>query len=164
MAGQPARSSQPERDEVERLASFPELNPNPVIEMRSDGAVTYANPATRRLLPDLDFLGSNHPLLAGVPNLKARLRYGPDDVVIEDVPVIGTNLADTLAPESRDDLPAHARLAAVRDSRGGGRAKGVRVGEQGRKDGARRLLAWWCRVAGRDPVTSKRESWPRLLT
>ncbi len=153
--------------------------------------MTYANPATRRLLPDLDFLGSNHPLLAGVPDLKARLQYGPDDAVIEDVPVgdrcfqrgvsyvpscdrlrvyavdvtdrkraerelqlwghvlhhaawgvvvvdpssnsvlaanpafaamhgyavdemIGKNLADTLAPESRGDLPAHARLAVER--------------------------------------------------
>jgi len=34
--------------EVRRLASFPELNPNPVVEVDAAGAITYANPATRQ--------------------------------------------------------------------------------------------------------------------
>jgi PAS domain S-box-containing protein/putative nucleotidyltransferase with HDIG domain len=40
-----SRRKQAER-EVQRLASFPELNPHPVIEVDASGAVTYANPAT----------------------------------------------------------------------------------------------------------------------
>ncbi len=32
--------------EVQRLASFPELNPNPVMEVDASGSITYANPAT----------------------------------------------------------------------------------------------------------------------
>jgi len=35
------------------LASFPEMDPNPVIEMDARGVVTFANPATYRTLTDL---------------------------------------------------------------------------------------------------------------
>ena len=40
-----ARRKEAER-EVQRLASFPELNPNPVMEVDASGSITYANPAT----------------------------------------------------------------------------------------------------------------------
>lgn len=39
--------------ELKRLASFPELNPIPVIEFMKDGTVTYANPASLQIFPDL---------------------------------------------------------------------------------------------------------------
>jgi len=35
--------------EIRRLASFPELNPNPVLEVDDEGQVIYANPAARRV-------------------------------------------------------------------------------------------------------------------
>jgi two-component system cell cycle sensor histidine kinase/response regulator CckA len=39
--------------EVERLASFPQLNPNPVLEVNSAGTLTYVNPATTEVLQRL---------------------------------------------------------------------------------------------------------------
>lgn len=39
--------------ELERLASFPRLDPNPVLECDAEGRVTYANPAALRLLQTL---------------------------------------------------------------------------------------------------------------
>jgi PAS domain S-box-containing protein len=57
-----------ERKEVERklahLASFPELNPNPVVEVSSDGCVHYLNPAAQKLFPDLQEMGRRHEWLA----------------------------------------------------------------------------------------------------
>ncbi|MGE3843279.1 MAG: HD-GYP domain-containing protein [Vicinamibacterales bacterium] len=46
------------------LASFPELNPSPVVELDEQGACIYTNPAARADVPSLAALGSAHPLLA----------------------------------------------------------------------------------------------------
>jgi PAS domain S-box-containing protein len=56
--------------EVHRLASFPLLNPNPVLEVDEDGKVTYANPAARRLAEKLRFSGGMQAFLP--PNLKEK--------------------------------------------------------------------------------------------
>jgi diguanylate cyclase (GGDEF)-like protein len=50
-------------EETSRLASFPRLLPNPVVEISLDGEVTYINPEAERLFPDLRDLGSQHPFL-----------------------------------------------------------------------------------------------------
>jgi PAS domain S-box-containing protein len=46
--------------EIERLASFPLLNPNPVIEVDFDGKLTFVNPATKMVFPDLEAAGIKH--------------------------------------------------------------------------------------------------------
>jgi len=44
------------------LALFPQQNPNPVIELKLDGKVSYLNPAAARRFPDMQEKGSAHPL------------------------------------------------------------------------------------------------------
>jgi signal transduction histidine kinase/DNA-binding response OmpR family regulator len=58
----------PESSDVmlNRLASFPELIPNPIVEIDIEGKITYLNPASVRLFPTLREEGVNHPLLAGI--------------------------------------------------------------------------------------------------
>ena len=46
--------------EIERLASFPTLNPSPVLEVDAQGKITYINPATKRLFPTLEAEGLKH--------------------------------------------------------------------------------------------------------
>ncbi|MBN1918081.1 MAG: PAS domain S-box protein [Verrucomicrobia bacterium] len=55
--------------ETVRLASFPKLNPHPVVEIDLEGRVCYANPAAQRLFPDLEQRGINHPWLTDWPSL-----------------------------------------------------------------------------------------------
>ncbi len=57
-------------EETARLASFPILNPNPIIEADLEGNVLYANPCAQRLFPKLQVLGQKHPYLMGWTNLQ----------------------------------------------------------------------------------------------
>lgn len=64
------------QEEILRLASFPRLDPSPLIEFGAGGEVSYLNPAAERLFPDLNTMGLSHPLLQGSAELIADLRQG----------------------------------------------------------------------------------------
>ena len=55
-----------------RLASFPQHNPNPVVEVDLDGNVTFLNPAAEAYVSDLD-TSSGHPLAQDLGPLLGRL-------------------------------------------------------------------------------------------
>ncbi len=55
-----------------RLASFPELIPNPVIELDLTGKITYLNPAALQTFPRLKAQGIAHPILSEFPDLVTR--------------------------------------------------------------------------------------------
>jgi PAS domain S-box-containing protein len=59
---------------LEYLASFPEMNPNPVVGLTVDGSVQYLNPATRRLFPDLQSKGLRHAWLANMKSVGTSLQ------------------------------------------------------------------------------------------
>jgi len=52
------------QEELAYLSTFPMLNPNPVMEMDTAGAILFLNPASEKLFPDLRRLGLKHPWLA----------------------------------------------------------------------------------------------------
>jgi PAS domain S-box-containing protein len=59
--------------EMSHLASFPELSPNPVVEVDAVGKVKYMNPASSQFFPDLLSLGISHPFLGDWPSLVKKL-------------------------------------------------------------------------------------------
>ncbi len=69
------------------LASFPEQNPNPIMEVGLDGAVRYANPSARRLLPDIDARPLAHPWLADFEAMTRPVREGRAATAVRDVTV-----------------------------------------------------------------------------
>jgi len=49
--------------EIIRLASFPEQNPNPIVEMNCNtGQISYLNPAAKNYFPEISKTGMDHPL------------------------------------------------------------------------------------------------------
>lgn len=55
-----------DQEELIRLASFPELSPNPIIEIDWDGNITYINPAATIKFDTIYEEKNNHPILAGL--------------------------------------------------------------------------------------------------
>ena len=53
----------------ERLASFPELFSNPIIEIDFRGNITYLNPAAVESFPTIEEEKTNHPIIANVVDL-----------------------------------------------------------------------------------------------
>jgi PAS domain S-box-containing protein len=78
------------------LASFPELNPNPIFETDLEGKITYANPAAWRRFPDLGKSGSAHPLLQDWAAVVAALRTGNVRSMVREVEVGGATFNQTI--------------------------------------------------------------------
>jgi len=69
------------------LASFPVLNPNPVIETSPGGEVLYLNPAAVSQFPDVRAAGLRHPLLAELPQAIEILKQQGKRSVIREVAI-----------------------------------------------------------------------------
>ncbi|MDP2952125.1 MAG: MEDS domain-containing protein, partial [Chloroflexota bacterium] len=76
-------------EQLRRLASFPELNPNPVTEMDLEGHIRYLNPAAKRLFPALEARGIEHPWLAGLLPIARQLAAGGEGPIVREVSVEG---------------------------------------------------------------------------
>jgi diguanylate cyclase (GGDEF)-like protein/PAS domain S-box-containing protein len=61
---------------IRRLASMPEQSPDPVVELDLAGNALYVNQAARSRFPDLQALGSWHPVLGNVASVLPRFRHG----------------------------------------------------------------------------------------
>lgn len=70
-----------------RLASFPEQNPNMVIETDVAGRVTYLNPVAQARFPELVRRGFSHPLLRDLPAIIGTFERGHHSYVAREIDV-----------------------------------------------------------------------------
>ncbi|MFH1724248.1 MAG: ATP-binding protein [Elusimicrobiota bacterium] len=73
------------QSELARLASFPEKNPNPIVEIDGSERLSYLNPAAREQFPDLEAKGFGHPVLGDVRAFLAALRKDPRRNIVSQV-------------------------------------------------------------------------------
>ena len=69
------------------LASFPTLNPNPIIEVDLEGRVLSINPAAANLFPDLEQKGPSHPYLADWNSAASALLEKETETLLREVKV-----------------------------------------------------------------------------
>ena len=89
--------------EVSYLATFPNRNPNPIIEADPDGQVRFCNTAAAESFPDLPQRGKDHPWLSDWSTVTASLGEGLQNRVEREVAVGDKWYYQTLhfIPESR---------------------------------------------------------------
>jgi len=75
------------KEQIAHLASFPELNPNPILELDIAGNIKYLNPATEVLFPDLPSQGCQHPFLADWDLLLRTLREKEPHTLTRDIKI-----------------------------------------------------------------------------
>lgn len=75
------------QEEILRLASFPRLNPSPVIEVNASGEVTYANPVEEKLFPNLNTMGWSHPFLNGLSGFEELRQSKHQADVVREVEI-----------------------------------------------------------------------------
>ena len=69
------------------LASFPERNPHPIIEVGLSGDIRYVNAAAQRLFPELRVQGQKHPWLGNWEAVVRQLGEGRAETAIREVAV-----------------------------------------------------------------------------
>ena len=67
------------------LASFPERNPNPIMEVDLDGRIRYVNQTVLKLFPDLSEQGLAHPWLANWAAVVRPFIEGQTDTGMRDI-------------------------------------------------------------------------------
>jgi len=93
-----------EEEKTKWLASFPELNPNPIVELDvATGTIHYQNPFATKLFPDLKERRLEHPYLATISRATSNWRHGQTEPVQTEVSVGGNHYAQTISyvPASR---------------------------------------------------------------
>ncbi|MFZ2089514.1 MAG: PAS domain S-box protein, partial [Desulfobaccales bacterium] len=74
--------------EIHRMASFPEGNPNPVLEVSAKGEVVYANPAARHMMEQLGLTGGVTAFLPpNLPEIFTAVRNGGPSQYLYDLTI-----------------------------------------------------------------------------
>ncbi len=74
-------------ERLAKVASFPMINPNPIVEADLEGNVSFVNPAARRIFPDITDLGPLHPYLANWSDVTAACGNQTLDLPAREVSV-----------------------------------------------------------------------------
>jgi two-component system cell cycle sensor histidine kinase/response regulator CckA len=100
--------------QIQKLAAFPRVNPNPVLEFTADGTLTYANDAARKMVESLGQPDLNAILPAEVQAIIRRCYVAGQNHYREQVVVAGRTLTWSFFPVAAGQV-VHCYGADVTD-------------------------------------------------
>ena len=83
-------------EKIAYLASFTDMNPNPVIELGRNREICYVNPATATFFPDYHRLGANHPLFNNLPELLEQANARGMKSLVRKITINGSCFEETV--------------------------------------------------------------------
>jgi PAS domain S-box-containing protein len=90
------------------LASFPILDPNPVIEIEKDKGMVYFNPAAKKLFPDWKSKQKNHPFIAGLEKYFTKLNLNKKPLESREIKVNNRFFLQTISMSMKDYLRVYS--------------------------------------------------------
>ena len=72
-----------EQEQLQRLASIPDHNPQPIVEVDLEGDITYVNPEASRRFPELREKQDRHPMFAEFEDAVRHFKEGRHHPVIQ---------------------------------------------------------------------------------
>lgn len=87
--------------EIVRLASFPSMDPNPVIEVNAAGEVTYLNPAAEKLFPQLRVA---QPAPGVLGDLSVKMGNGEPQELVREIRIGDAIFEQFLYPVPQSEL------------------------------------------------------------
>lgn len=98
-----ALDQQQTQQRILQLASFPRMNPNPVLEVNAAGEITYLNPVAERLFPELAVA---QPVPGALGDVAVPVAMGSDErpEVVRELRVGSATFAQFLYPVPQSDL------------------------------------------------------------
>ena len=91
-------------EQIKWLASFPTLNPMPVMEIDSKGEIVFINETTKKLFPDLKNKKMDHPFIAGVKNYFSKLNLTTKNTDTREIETEGHWYVQTIYLVSKERL------------------------------------------------------------
>ena len=110
-----------------RLASFPQVAPFPILEINAAGSVTFSNPCAARLFPDIDVMGSAHPIVrrameaieelraSGLPSLTREAESGGRTYALQCWPARADDRSRIYALDITERKQAELALQSAKD-------------------------------------------------
>jgi PAS domain S-box-containing protein len=89
---------------ISHLASFPELNPYPIIETDLKGKIAYANPSALRVFPDLIQSGQTHALLRNWPSIVESFKTGNERQTTSEIEINGAVYLQSIYASSAESV------------------------------------------------------------
>jgi diguanylate cyclase (GGDEF)-like protein/PAS domain S-box-containing protein len=81
------RARKQEQEQLERLASFPDNHPQPIVETDLSGKITYINPEAARRFPELRELKAGHPMFREFGSAVDSFKKGRERPVLQQFEV-----------------------------------------------------------------------------